>query len=385
MERVFDSLMKTFQVLTILYSVISFQAAALAGNWQVVPSANGARQVNELHGVSALADDDVWAVGVSYNTERTISNSLIEHWNGSSWSVIPSPNPSSSLNILSAVAAVAPDDVWAVGLAATVSSGAIIMHWNGMTWSVTPNPAAPFFMSNLMSLAVISANDIWAVGSGRMGDEDVTLTLHWNGTAWSFIPSPNVQPEVDNALFGVSAVASNDVWAVGTQQPTSLTDPHTLVLHWNGAAWSIIPSANDGGSRVGNHLLATAAVATDNAWAVGYSEFGPLAEHWDGMSWNLVSTATAPHREPLFLSSVTALSNTNVWTVGEGFRSGTTLSRTLTERWNGKAWLAVNSPNVGSDHNELFGVSATATGNLWSVGTTYHYPLQRTLIVRKQP
>jgi hypothetical protein len=55
-------------------------------------------------------------------------------------------------------------------------------------------------MSNLMALTVISANDIWAVGSGRIGDEDATLTLHWNGSAWSFVSSPNVTPEVDNTL-----------------------------------------------------------------------------------------------------------------------------------------------------------------------------------------
>ena len=341
--------------------------------------------MNELHSVSALAENDVWAVGVSYNTERTLGSTLIEHWNGSQWSVVPSPNPSSTLNILFGVAAVATNDVWAVGFAATPSSGAVIMHWNGSLWSVVPNPPSSIFMSNLLALSVVSARDIWAVGSGRIGDEDATLTLHWNGTAWSFISSPNVTPEVDNTLSGVAAVATNDVWAVGTQQPTALTDPHTLILHWDGSAWSIVPSPNDGGNTVDNHLLAAAAVASNDVWAIGFSGFGTLAEHWDGASWSIVETPDIPRSEPLFFQSVVALRNHNVWAVGESFQTRLSRSRTLTEQWNGTSWVAIQSPNFGADHNELFGVDATSTGTLWAVGTVYHYPQQRTLIERKLP
>ena len=376
--------MKTYPVVLTAICLLSIPCA-LADNWQVIPSANGRNQVNELHGISALSENDLWAVGVSYNTERTLSASLIEHWNGAQWSVVPSPNPSTTLNILYGVAAVAPNDVWAVGFAATSSSGVVIMHWNGTAWTVVPNPPAGIFMSNLMALTVISAKDIWAVGSGRIGDEDATLTLHWNGSAWSFVSSPNVTPEVDNTLFGVTAVATNDVWAVGTQQPTSLTDPHTLILHWNGAAWSIVPSPNDGGNNVGNHLLAAAAVSANDVWAVGFSEFGTLSEHWNGSAWSVVPTPEIANTEPLFLPSVVALSSNNVWSVGESFQSRRSLSRTLTEQWNGTQWTVVKSPNVGSDHNELFAIDATPGGTLWAVGTVYHFPQQRTLIERKLP
>jgi hypothetical protein len=376
--------MKQHILILLGLAVLCLQSAG-ADNWQIIASPNGSRQVNELHSISALAENDVWAVGVSYNTERTLSSSLIEHWNGSRWSVVPSPNPSSTLNILYGVAAVAPNDVWAVGYAATASSGAVIMHWNGSVWSVVPNPPSSIFMSNLLALAVISPNDIWAVGSGRIGDEDATLTLHWNGAAWSFVSSPNVTPEVDNTLSGVAAVAANDVWAVGTQQPTSLTDPHTLILHWNGAAWSIVASPNDGGNNVDNHLLAAAAVASNDVWAVGFSGFGTLAEHWDGTSWSVVQTPGIRGAEPLFLPSVIALSSNNVWAVGEFFQTRISLSRTLTEQWNGTSWVVAQSPNFGSDHNELFGVEATSAGTLWAVGTVYNYPRQRTLIERKLP
>ena len=302
---------------------------ASADSWQIIPSPNGARQVNELHSVSALAENDVWAVGTA-------------------------PTPANTV---------------------------LILHWNGTAWSVVPNPTNGIPLANLAALAVISANDIWAVGSGFIGDEGATATLHWNGTAWSVIPSPNVGPEVDNSLAGVAAVSSNDVWAVGTQQPTNLTDPSTLILHWDGSAWTIVPNI----SPEGGHLSAAAAVTGNDVWATGYSELGTLAEHWDGTSWSIVQTPGIRGSEPLFLPSVVALSSNNVWAVGEFFQTRFSRSRTLTEQWNGTSWVLVQSPNAGADHNELFGVDATPGGTLWAVGTAYNYPKQRTLIERKLP
>src|SRR5258705_11710891 len=110
--------MKQYILILLGLAVLCRQSAS-AGNWQIITSPNGPRQVNELHSVSALAENDVWAAGVSYDTERTLGSTLIEHWNGSQWSVVPSANPVSTLNILYGVAAVATNDAWAVGSPAT--------------------------------------------------------------------------------------------------------------------------------------------------------------------------------------------------------------------------------------------------------------------------
>src|SRR6266550_3160836 len=367
-------------ILSLLSLAMLCLQSASADSWQIIPSPNGSRQVNELHSVSALAENDVWAAGVSYNTERTSGSILIEHWNGSQWSVVPSPNPSAFVNKINAIAAVSANDVWAVGIAPTPTNTVLILHWNGAAWSVVPNPTNGIPLTNLAALSVISANDIWAVGSGVIGDESATATLHWNGIAWSVIPSPNVGPEVDNSLAGIAAVFSNDVWAVGTQQPTNLTDPSTLILHWDGSAWTIAPNI----SPEGGHLLAAAALTSNDVWATGYSEARTVAEHWDGSSWSVVQTSNGGPLDPVFLPGVVALSSNNVWSVGEALQSGH-LSRTLTEQWNGTSWVMVQSPNMGADHNELFGVNATPGGTLWAVGTVYHYPQQRTLIERKLP
>ncbi|HEY2713763.1 MAG TPA: hypothetical protein VGI60_14710 [Chthoniobacterales bacterium] len=377
--------MKTSLLTLLSLCYLAIQSATGAG-WQVISSPNGPRGINELHGVSALTENDVWAVGESSDTERVTSVTLVEHWNGTQWLVIPSPNPSSTQNAFNAVAAAAANDVWAVGSASVGPNPILIEHWNGTAWSVVPNPPSSKPITDLTALAVVSANDVWAVGIGTVEDELGTATLHWDGTAWSVVPSPNVVPEVNNTLAGVTAIASNDVWAVGTQQPTSLTDPHTLILHWDGSQWSIVPSPNFGGSTVGNHLVAASGVSSNDVWAVGSSEAGTLTEHWDGSRWSVVATPGNGSEFPIALYGVVALASSNVWNVGEQLAcSSCGLSQTLTERWNGRKWAVASSPNVGSDHNELFAVDATPGGTLWTVGTVYHYPKQQTLIQRRLP
>src|SRR5437588_11575042 len=114
------------RILILLGLAVLCLHSASAASWQIIASPNGSRQVNELHAVSALSENDVWAVGVSYNTDRTLGSTLIEHWNGSQWSVVPSPNPSSTVNLLEAVAAVATNDLQAVGLATCTQNSILI-------------------------------------------------------------------------------------------------------------------------------------------------------------------------------------------------------------------------------------------------------------------
>ena len=377
--------MKILRASALVIFILFTGYGASAAPWQIVASPNAGNQANELHGVAAAADNDAWAVGTAYSDNTfTKSRTLIEHWDGTQWSVVKSPNTSASINILEAVAAVSANDVWAAGIGITgFSTTPVIEHWNGIAWSIVTNPGTT--VGGLAGVAVVAANDVWAVGTGLTGDEDSTLTLHWNGAAWSLVPSPNVGPEVDNGLAGVTAIASDDVWAVGTQQPTSLTAPHTLTLHWDGTAWSIVPSANTSQTSA-NHLLAAAAVASDDVWATGFTSSIALAERWDGNSWSVVPTPIIIGASSPSLSDAVALSSNNVCAVGQFFQNSRNRSRTLTEQWNGSSWSIVTSPNNGPQHNFLNGVAATSGGTLWAVGAFYNSSLiERTLILRKSP
>src|SRR5205823_13524350 len=93
-----------------------------------------------------------------------------------------------------------------------------------------------------------------------------TLPLHWNGSAWSVVPSPNPDTN-DNALFAVGG-SGNDVWAVGLHSGNDDID-HTLTLHWNGSIWSQVASPDD---NTGNRSLAVSGSGND-ACAVAASQF----------------------------------------------------------------------------------------------------------------
>src|SRR5581483_9055683 len=135
-------------------------------------------------------------------------------------------------------------------------------------------------------VAARSPRDVWVVGSSSAG----TLTEHWDGAAWTIVPSPNAGV-AGNILEGVAAVASNDVWAAGSFLDGSLFQ-HPLLEHWDGTRWSIAPLPS---TRPGSGLFGVAAVASNDVWAVGFEGPGnstALVEHWDGASWATTPTPT---------------------------------------------------------------------------------------------
>src|SRR5713101_8970790 len=119
-------------------------------NWRVVASPNAGTQANSLSGVDAVADNDVWAVGWAWNNRLFAYRTLIEHWNGATWSLVRSPNTTTGYNLLNGVAVVAANDVWTVGQAANGNTyNTLVEHWNGTNWSIVPSPNVPGF-SNVM-------------------------------------------------------------------------------------------------------------------------------------------------------------------------------------------------------------------------------------------
>src|SRR5207302_262184 len=154
-----------------------------------------------------------------YSNDGQTYQTLALHWNGSSWSQIPSPNPQGSDQFV-AVAAVATNDVWAVG------PNGLIEHWNGSTWSVVPGAGGPLYGG-----AAIAANDAWAVGNCDVcGEVYHVASMHWNGSIWTEVPITDRHTGAFSTLYGVAAVTSNDVWAVGYD--TVGTGSRTLIEHY---------------------------------------------------------------------------------------------------------------------------------------------------------
>src|SRR5262249_46482026 len=148
---------------------------------------------NDLSSVSVLSPCDAWAVGFDLNLGGGAFQTLIEHWNGSSWALADSPDPGSGDNFLNSVRAASPSSVWAVGSAsAATTSKCLIEHWNGTAWKTVPSPSPGGAFNELNGVRVVSASDAWAVGDYADGGlSKKTLILHWNGAAWKRVASPN--------------------------------------------------------------------------------------------------------------------------------------------------------------------------------------------------
>jgi hypothetical protein len=199
--------------------------------WQLVPGPTG---TGVLYGITALAPSNVWAVGLAGGSSG--AQTLVTHWNGSKWTTVPSPNANLN-NSLRGVAAVSATDVWAVGdsiknaFDGVSVSKTLVERWNGTSWSIVPSPNVGAGNNVLTGIAARSASDVWAVGY----DDDVTgsipvrhtLWLHWNGVRWSTVASPNAGTG-DNTLTGVIAPsATTDVWAWGGSASGTLVERFT--------------------------------------------------------------------------------------------------------------------------------------------------------------
>jgi hypothetical protein len=105
--------------------------------------------LNTLTSVDALSSTSAWAVG-SYLTPHypgtdAVRKTLIERWNGTSWSVVKSPNPATLGNSLLGVAATGPNDFWAVGWKISDKGlRSLILHYDGTAWTeAAVPPSAP--------------------------------------------------------------------------------------------------------------------------------------------------------------------------------------------------------------------------------------------------
>jgi hypothetical protein len=293
---------------------------------------------------------------------------LTEHWDGSNWTVIPSPNPGSTFDRLTAVRAASPTSIWAVGesVGAEGTPGqSLILHWDGARWVQQDAPSPGTNSSELTAVRSVSATEAWAVGSSSDGlDIDKTLILHFTGGQWQQVDPP--ASAVSGILHGIAGTSSKDVWAVGNSTGTG---SRTIILHWNGTGWSRVPSPNPG---VSAQLSAVGVTSPSNALIVGNeltttNQSVTLALHWDGKTWTQVPTLNpGGTRATDALMGVTLTSQTNAWAVGSATVAGVT--RPLIERWSGTTWSAVVPPDPGVD-SALFAVASSSATNAWAVGT----------------
>ena len=283
-----------------------------------MPSPNIGNLDNDLAGVSAASANDAWAIGTYYPTNSpNVLAAMAEHWDGSSWTEYPLPNVGLNENSLLGVSELPTGKAWAVGcyIDSHWTQRALIEHYDGTTWRV-----------------------IAAADPGTGGD----------------------------ILYGVSAVADNDVWTVGVQRDAA-GNSHALIEHWNGTAWSTAPAVDPNGG--GNALYAVSAVTSSNVYAAGQTGTAfpstQLIEHWDGIKWSQTTSPmdTGQTQTPLGLTATTS----TLTSVGDQENS-TAPYTTLVASGTASNLALVASPNSGTGENDLFGAATATDGSTYAAG-----------------
>jgi hypothetical protein len=343
---------------------------AAAAPWTRQATVNpftGPSDWNVFNAVTRPAANDGWAGGYAINSPNPDRQELLlEHWNGSGWSVHAAPATVGPDTTIDGMSSTARDDVWAVGTTGDftgTTAQPFAMHWNGSSWTLIPTPS--FAFAELVAVASRSRADAWTSGGNGSGG----LLEHWNGSSWS----TSAGAPGSGFLNAVAYVPHGTVWAVGTSSDPNTGATTTFAEHRVNGHWVRTPTPNplDTDSDDVNELEAVTAVSPRNAWAVGTVgnedtgvPYRSFILHWNGLNWHRVSSPSPdPGGDPL--DAVLARGPRNVWAAGYGIETGTE-THAIVEHWNGTRWTE------SAIHEGFLSSLAMnrANGQLWAAGYT---------------
>ncbi len=376
----------------LLTSAIPTARAATSSGWNIINTpATGSSTL--LMGDTCANAWDCWAVGGAFPSlgNNAQPHAVVERWNGSAWSVGPNVEPANTgASLLWGVTCVTGSDCWAVG--AEQPNGAqqpltMAEHWNGSAWSVVPTPDVSGY---LLSVTCTASADCWAVGTGLDGKQNPLdgIIYHWNGSQWSqTTPQASGQP-FDN-FSSVTCTSPSDCWTVGFAGPNpiqygflpgdvpNVADSTALVEHWNGTRWSVVATPGTPGP-LGQLLSAVTCTGPSDCWAAGSTmdasgnPTNTLMDRWDGTSWTTTPSANPPTTGNT-LTALTCLDASDCWATGatgalsgQNNNNGGTPSPFI-ESWNGSAWSIQPSPSVIA-FGYLSGVACVAGNGCFATG-----------------
>jgi hypothetical protein len=343
--------------------VASAPPASATPGWSLAPSPNPTGSVVAwLAGVSCPSTTSCFAVG--QDTPAAVgsySRGLVEHWNGSRWSVMTTPRVSENTS-LAGVSCPSTRSCFAVGYSFLgESTKSLVEHWDGSRWSImtVPNPTDSGD-TELAGVSCPSTTSCFAVGRDTPPHADekfvpyTSLAEHWNGNSWSVMTVPNPRNSFATKLAGVSCPKRRSCFAVGYD----FIDPQSgyvvsLVEHWNGSRWSIMTLPNPG-------LAGVSCPRTTSCFAVGpyytNSSTKSLVEHWNGKRWSIMTNPNPSGTHDGGLAGVSCPNATSCFAVGQ--------DATKVEHWNGNSWSIMTLPNP----TRLLGVSCASTTSCFAVG-----------------
>ena len=302
-------------------------------NWSIVTSPNQGSDDNILYGVSCFSPTFCTAVGQFY--DGNLSQTLIESWDGANWSIVANtPNQSAGDNVLNAVSCSSATSCTAVGNyydASASTPKTLIESWNGGSWSIVPSPSPGSSNNDLSGVSCTSSSNCTAVGYFTNSTNN-TLVESWNGLEWVVVSSPNLGNGA-NELSGVSCSSPTSCNAVGDYDNTSAGNYETLAENWNGSQWVVVPSPSPSATST-NVLKGISCLSSSWCLAVGYdlqsNQFQTLIESWNGSEWSVIPnpSPTPDLGSSNVLEGVACASATSCSAAGYSF-GGSTPNQTL--------------------------------------------------------
>lgn len=386
-------------------------------NWCATQGAQVDTQASQvsLNKVAALSANDAWLLGSTGKGNSLSGNDgrdfpLIEHWNGKTWSIVPTADTSALLKQLqnkvgggqvsedvelSEMAALSSTNIWAVGgVSASKTSQVtlpgipvpavqvkaagqpLIEHWDGKAWQIVASPAGanypqgPFGSTNrLTGISAISANDIWAVGTQatktnvpQSGNsfffmEAAPLVEHWDGTSWTEKKLPDSLQKEGFSPSNIHALATNDVWSFNTGSSFAFTGPITIKR--------FLPGTPPPGSINSLPIAGTPIAINTQSLA------SPHILHWNGENWSemQLSSDLSKHTD---LQDVAVIADNDIWAVGMHTdpKAKQDDDTNVIYHWDGSAWKSVSGAPGVDTKSILENIAVIAPNNLWLMGRT---------------
>ena len=289
---------------------------------------------SSLDTIGSFAPGEIWSAGQVATTQWT-SEQFLVHWDGSDWNELGTlelepqrvepfaPRHGAPDD----VDGTGPDDIWIVGTATGWGDGRstsipLVVQWDGSRLIEHELPLLSTNRHRLFGVTAIAPDDVWAVGMHRNVQRNfVGIIYHWDGSDWTAVLNP-AEAIVGAELNDVYALATDDIWTVGNVWG------EPLIMHYDGVRWKLFevpPTAT-------TSLAKVVMVATDDVWATSYFEPGYF--HWDGTSWSIVDPPVVPGATSVNRGGGMAVAGAcDVWSAGSYTESG--FAHTLTERLTG--------------------------------------------------
>ncbi len=286
--------------------------------------ATGAGDEDFLRGVSCSSPTACVAVGQVLPSQAAFA----EVWDGSAWSIVSPATPPGAVSAgFNAVQCIDSTDCVAVGGWGTSDIPSVfhtlVERWDGSTWSVMTSPdAAGSTNSQLQGVSCWSSDGCFAVGAAGVGSPATTfdpLTEKWDGTVWSTVGAGS--SGVSSRLTGVSCTGDSFCQAVGSSNPANPTVQVTLAERWDGTAWTIDPSPNE---TTSTGLTGVSCLRSDWCAASGAGQLGTtqsVLEHWDGTDW-AIANSPAVGASGTLLNGVSCADGGTCMAVGEATAAG---------------------------------------------------------------